>query len=63
MQTHEPARRAAASARAAGVHTVRLDTRSDLVEARALYARHGYAEIPCYTDSPYADHCFAKRLA
>jgi ribosomal protein S18 acetylase RimI-like enzyme len=41
---------------------MRLDTRKDLVEARALYARHGYAEIARYNDSPYADHWFEKPL-
>ncbi|PXY22220.1 GNAT family N-acetyltransferase [Prauserella muralis] len=51
-----------ARARARGVHTLRLDTRSDLVEARALYLRHGYTEIEPYTEGPYVDHCYAKRL-
>ncbi|MFG1882530.1 GNAT family N-acetyltransferase [Micromonospora sp. NPDC049102] len=49
-------------ARAAGVDRIRLDTRSDLVEARALYARHGYAEIPAYSHGPYAEHWFEKKL-
>lgn len=48
--------------RALGAERVRLDTRSDLVEARALYARHGYAEIPAYSSGPYAEHWFEKRL-
>ncbi|MGW6875217.1 GNAT family N-acetyltransferase [Streptomyces xanthophaeus] len=48
--------------RAMGAERVRLDTRSDLVEARALYARHGYAEIPAYNSGPYAQHWFEKRL-
>ncbi|MFB7464207.1 GNAT family N-acetyltransferase [Streptomyces sp. NPDC056224] len=51
-----------AQARALGAGRVRLDTRSDLVEARALYARHGYAEIPAYNSGPYAEHWFEKRL-
>ena len=46
-----------------GAAAIRLDTREDLVEARALYAKHGYAEIEPYNDSPYADHWFEKRLA
>ncbi|WP_327283235.1 GNAT family N-acetyltransferase [Streptomyces sp. NBC_01205] len=50
-------------ARALGAERVRLDTRSDLVEARALYARHGYAEIPAYKTGPYAEHWFEKPLA
>ncbi|MFF4392376.1 GNAT family N-acetyltransferase [Streptomyces sp. NPDC001552] len=52
-----------AEGRALGAERVRLDTRSDLVEARTLYARHGYAEIPAYNSGPYADHWFEKRLA
>lgn len=51
-----------AEALAMGAERVRLDTRSDLVEARALYARHGYREIPAYNDGPYAEHWFEKRL-
>ncbi|MFG2617733.1 GNAT family N-acetyltransferase [Streptomyces sp. NPDC048507] len=49
--------------RALGAARVRLDTRSDLVEARALYARHGYHEIPAYNSGPYAQHWFEKPLA
>ncbi|GLV97224.1 GNAT family N-acetyltransferase [Streptomyces lavendulae] len=49
-------------ARALGAGRVRLDTRSDLVEARALYARHGYREIPAYNSGPYAQHWFEKPL-
>lgn len=45
-----------------GANVMRLDTRKDLVEARALYARLGYREIPAYHDDPYADHFFEKRL-
>lgn len=45
-----------------GLHTVQLDTNRTLLEARALYARHGYVEIPPYNDNPYADHWFEKRL-
>ncbi|MFE3861260.1 GNAT family N-acetyltransferase [Streptomyces goshikiensis] len=48
--------------RALGAERVRLDTRSDLVEARALYARHGYREIPAYNSGPYAGHWFEKPL-
>ena len=42
--------------------TIRLDTNRSLTEARALYARNGYHEIPPYNDNPYADHWFEKRL-
>jgi ribosomal protein S18 acetylase RimI-like enzyme len=50
-------------AHARGWTELRLDTRSDLVEARALYRRHGYTEIDRYNDEPYAHHWFAKPLA
>jgi ribosomal protein S18 acetylase RimI-like enzyme len=50
------------AARDRGTTTVRLDTRHDLVEARNLYIRHGYVEIPPYNDSRYADHWFEKHL-
>ncbi|MEL1266352.1 helix-turn-helix domain-containing GNAT family N-acetyltransferase [Pseudoxanthomonas putridarboris] len=43
------------------LHTLRLDTNRSLTEARALYARNGYREIPAYNDNPYADHWFEKR--
>ncbi|MGP3973299.1 GNAT family N-acetyltransferase [Streptomyces sp. 8N114] len=45
-----------------GATSVRLDTRRDLVEAKRLYARHGYEEIAPFNDSPYADHWFGKPL-
>lgn len=41
---------------------LRLDTRSDLVEARRLYARLGYREVPAFNDDRYAEHWFAKDL-
>ncbi|MFB9903546.1 GNAT family N-acetyltransferase [Allokutzneria oryzae] len=50
-------------ARLLGVTAIRLDTRSDLVEARGLYAKLGYAEVPAYNDSMYAEHWFEKHLA
>lgn len=49
-------------ARAAGADRIRLDTRADLVEARALYARHGYVEIPAFNAGRYAEHWFEKTL-
>lgn len=49
-------------ARAHGLHTLRLDTRSDLVEARALYAALGYVEVPAFNNGQYAEHWFAKDL-
>ena len=40
-----------------------LDTRTDLVEARAFYAAHGFTEIPPpAAPGPYQDHWFEKRL-
>jgi len=50
------------AARELGGHAMRLDTRSDLVEARGLYAKHGYTEIDPYSGGPYADHFFEKAL-
>jgi len=49
-------------ARRHGVTTLRLDTRRDLTEARRLYARHGYREVPPFSHGPYVDHCFEKAL-
>lgn len=49
--------------RALGATRMRLDTRKDLVEARALYPRHGYVEIPDYNGEFYADHWFEKQLS
>jgi GNAT superfamily N-acetyltransferase len=51
------------AARALGARAMRLDTRGDLVEARALYAAHGYTEIPAYSHGPYAEHWYEKSLA
>jgi GNAT superfamily N-acetyltransferase len=39
-----------------------LDTRSDLVEARSLYARLGYTETGPHNDDKYAEHWFRKDL-
>ena len=49
-------------ARADGASVIRLNTRNDLVEARALYTTHGYQEIPRYGDDPLAEHWFEKKL-
>lgn len=45
-----------------GARLLRLDTRADLTEARALYRKLGYHETPAYGANPYADHWFAKPL-
>ncbi|MGP9021039.1 GNAT family N-acetyltransferase [Streptomyces sp. BR1] len=50
------------AARRLGARRLALDTRHDLVEARALYARNGYREIPPYIQRPYAERWFAKEL-
>lgn len=49
-------------ARALSVRQIRLDTRNDLVEARGLYAKHGYLEVPAFHQRQYAEHWFAKEL-
>jgi ribosomal protein S18 acetylase RimI-like enzyme len=49
-------------ATANGFRTLRLDTRDDLLEARALYAGRGYTEVGAFNDGPYADHWFEKQL-
>ncbi|MFD4416010.1 MULTISPECIES: GNAT family N-acetyltransferase [unclassified Streptomyces] len=50
------------AARALGAERLILDTRSDLIEARALYARHGYTETEAHNDDRYAEHWFRKEL-
>ncbi|QKW06260.1 GNAT family N-acetyltransferase [Streptomyces sp. NA04227] len=50
------------AARELGAHRIILDTRDDLVEARALYARHGYVETEPHNDQMYAEHWFRKEL-
>jgi ribosomal protein S18 acetylase RimI-like enzyme len=49
-----------AHARDHDLATLRLDTRRDLVEARQLYARHGYTEVRPFSRGPYSDHWFVK---
>ncbi|MFB7600443.1 GNAT family N-acetyltransferase [Streptomyces sp. NPDC056160] len=51
------------AARALGARRMILDTRGDLVEARALYARLGYTETGRHNDDPYAEHWYTKPLA
>jgi GNAT superfamily N-acetyltransferase len=50
------------TARTLGAARMILDTRSDLVEARALYARLGYEETQPHNDDIYAEHWFGKNL-
>ena len=49
-------------ARARDLRLLRLDTRHDLVEARRLYARLGFREVPPFNADRYAEHWFAKAL-
>lgn len=51
------------AARELGATRLILDTRSDLVEARTLYARLGYTETEPHNDDPYAEHWFTKELS
>ena len=51
-------------ARTHGISRLFLDTRTDLVEARAFYASCGFLEIPppTTTPGPFQDHWFEKHL-
>lgn len=44
------------------VRTLRLDVRGDLRQARALYLRLGYRDVPPFSDARYADHWMSKDL-
>ncbi len=50
------------AARDRGLTRVRLDTRSDLTEARRLYARNGYQPVAPFNDGRWADLWFEKSL-
>lgn len=46
-----------------GASRILLNTRLDLIEARSLYSRHGYVEIPQYRPGPsYVDVWYGKDL-
>ena len=49
-------------ARNYGITRLELDTRADLVEARRLYERYGFEEVPAFNSGRYADHWFVKNL-
>ncbi|TQK44248.1 acetyltransferase (GNAT) family protein [Streptomyces sp. SLBN-118] len=49
-------------ARRLGARRMVLNTRLDLVEARALYVRHGYGEIPAYCTGPYMEVWYGREL-
>lgn len=53
---------AESAARELGATRLVLDTRGDLVEARALYARLGYEETAPHNSDKYAEHWFCKVL-
>ena len=53
---------AEARARALGIAVLRLDTNRALPEAAALYRRDGWTEIERFTNDPYAQVFFEKRL-
>jgi len=49
-------------ARKLGARRMVLNTRLDLIGARKLYARHGYAEIPAYCSGEYMEIWYGKDL-
>src|SRR3984957_18671836 len=51
------------AARQHAVSRLRLDTRSELAEARQLYTTHGYQEVAPFNDGRFADHWYAKILS
>jgi len=51
-----------AAAREHGVTRLRLDTGSHLAEARRLYIRNGYREVPPFNAGRLADHWYEKSL-
>jgi GNAT superfamily N-acetyltransferase len=51
-----------AAARDLGAERIRLDTRLDLTEARALYLKRGYVEVPPYCGGPFAEVWYRKEL-
>jgi ribosomal protein S18 acetylase RimI-like enzyme len=48
--------------RAHAVTRLRLDTRSDMAEARNLYAATGYREVAPFNDGRFADRWYEKSL-
>ncbi len=48
--------------RGLGLTALRLDTRSDLLEARGLYVSLGFIEGEAHNEDPYANHWFRKEL-
>jgi GNAT superfamily N-acetyltransferase len=54
--------RVEAAARDLGLSSVRLDTRSELAEACALYERLGFRQVPAFNEEPYSDRWYSKSL-
>ena len=50
------------AARQHAVSRLRLDTRTDLAEARQLYAANGYQEVAPFNYGRFADHWYGKIL-
>lgn len=48
--------------RNAGLTTLRLDTRLDLVDARRLYERLGYTDVAPFTDGTYSEVWLSKGI-
>ena len=51
------------TARRHAVTRLRLDTRSDLAEARQLYAKSGFREVAPFNDGRFANHWYEKTLS
>ncbi|MCP3817868.1 GNAT family N-acetyltransferase [Streptomyces sp. A3M-1-3] len=45
-----------------GARRMVLNTRLDLIEARTLYTRNGYQEVPAYCEGPYMEIWYGKEL-
>jgi len=51
-----------ATAQAASIKVVRLETNRTLKEAQALYLKEGYRKVSPFNNEPYAHYWFEKRL-
>jgi GNAT superfamily N-acetyltransferase len=49
-------------AAAHGMVRLRLETNRALAEARHLYEKAGFVEVPAFNDEPYAHHWFEREL-
>jgi ribosomal protein S18 acetylase RimI-like enzyme len=55
-------RKLEATAQAASIKVVRLETNRTLKEAQALYLKEGYRKVSPFNNEPYAHYWFEKRL-